>query len=392
MPDHLVGRPAEEPRHGRAHDADLPLGVEGDDQVRGVLEQQLEPLLPLLVGGAEGLEPRRHLGHRVGQDAERRRGPERRPGRPDPPPPSAGSRRSIGPPGGPDPAPARTRWRCRPRGTRGSRRCTSARSRILFQFRPPHSSLFPDIQIRVKMTLIGAVLPVFLSALAPASVQQDATTHDSAAVVRRVAATATLAAQEYAIGVVNGAVVAAAEVEEARLFLEEARRSAGTLPADGATAVATLDSLLALVRRHGPADSLAASVRLARGRALAALRRCPRRDPRAHARPRAGRGDLPRQLRRLPRRSRSRRRHDGGRARSGAREPGRLALPPRSIASRFLSAREHRRRRHLDAGLRGPPPGPASAGPWRSTHRRSDSRLPRATLPRACSSSPPPGR
>ncbi len=112
------------------------------------------------------------------------------------------------------------------------------------------------------MTLIGAVLPFLLSALAPAPVQQAATGLDSAAVVRRVAATATLAAQEYTIGVVNGAVVAAAEVEEARLFLEEARRSAGTLPGDGATAVATLDSLLALVHRHGPADSLATRVRL----------------------------------------------------------------------------------------------------------------------------------
>ena len=45
-----------------------------------MLEQQLEPLLPLLVGGAEGLEPRRHLGHRVGQDAERVVAPNAGPG------------------------------------------------------------------------------------------------------------------------------------------------------------------------------------------------------------------------------------------------------------------------------------------------------------------------
>ena len=112
------------------------------------------------------------------------------------------------------------------------------------------------------MILIGAVLPLLLSALAPASVQQAATPTDPAPVVRRVAATATLAAQEYAIGVVDGQVVAAAEVEEARLFLEEARRSAGTLPGEGVTAIAAVDSLLAMVHRRGPADTLAARVRV----------------------------------------------------------------------------------------------------------------------------------
>ena len=69
------------------------------------------------------------------------------------------------------------------------------------------------------MTLIGAALPILLSALTSATTAPRAPT-DSAAVVRRVAATATLAAQEYRIGVVGGRVVAAAEVEEARLFLE----------------------------------------------------------------------------------------------------------------------------------------------------------------------------
>ena len=111
------------------------------------------------------------------------------------------------------------------------------------------------------MTLIGAGLPIVLSALTSAS---PATTvpSDSVAVVRRVAATATLAAQEYRIGVVGGRVVAAAEVEEARLFLEESRRSAESLPADSTLdPVATLDSLLALVKRLGAPDSLDARVR-----------------------------------------------------------------------------------------------------------------------------------
>ncbi|HJR49460.1 MAG TPA: FTR1 family protein [Gemmatimonadales bacterium] len=110
------------------------------------------------------------------------------------------------------------------------------------------------------MTLIGAALPILLSALT--SAPPSPATQDSAAIVRRVAATATLAAQEYRIGVVDGRVVAAAEVEEARLFLEESRRSAATLAADSALdPVATLDSLLALVKGLGEPDSLDARVR-----------------------------------------------------------------------------------------------------------------------------------
>ena len=62
------------------------------------------------------------------------------------------------------------------------------------------------------MTLIGAVLPILLSALT--SGPPSLATQDSAAVVRRVAATATLAAQEYRIGVVDGRIVAAATPED----------------------------------------------------------------------------------------------------------------------------------------------------------------------------------
>jgi high-affinity iron transporter len=113
----------------------------------------------------------------------------------------------------------------------------------------------------MKMTLIGAVLPILLSALTPAF-PAPPVRNDSAAVVRRVAATATLAAQEYRIGVVGGKVVAPAEVEEARLFLEESRRAAASLPADSTLdPVATLNSLLALVKRRGDPDSLDARVR-----------------------------------------------------------------------------------------------------------------------------------
>jgi high-affinity iron transporter len=113
----------------------------------------------------------------------------------------------------------------------------------------------------MKMNLIGAALPILVSAFAFALPSQAAA-QDHAAVVRRVAATATLAAQEYRIGVVDGRVVAAAEVDEARLFLEEARRSAGDLPvAPGSAPVATLDSLLDLVKRLAPPDTLDAEVR-----------------------------------------------------------------------------------------------------------------------------------
>ncbi len=112
------------------------------------------------------------------------------------------------------------------------------------------------------MTLIGAALPILLSVLSPAGALQGGSPPDSAALVRRIAATATLAAQEYRIGVEHGRIAAPAEVEEARLFLQESRRSAEALPPDAETdPVGTLDSLLALVQRIGSPDTLEAGVR-----------------------------------------------------------------------------------------------------------------------------------
>ncbi|MEZ0335273.1 MAG: FTR1 family protein [Gemmatimonadales bacterium] len=109
------------------------------------------------------------------------------------------------------------------------------------------------------MTLIGVALPILLLALTTVS---PTVAQDSAAIVRRVAATATLASQEYRIGVAEGRIVAAAEVEEARLFLEESRRSAAALSASAElNPVATVDSLLALVKGLGAPDSLDARVR-----------------------------------------------------------------------------------------------------------------------------------
>ncbi|HEV8453555.1 MAG TPA: FTR1 family protein [Gemmatimonadales bacterium] len=80
--------------------------------------------------------------------------------------------------------------------------------------------------------------------------------------MRRLAATAQLAAQEYRIGVENGRIIAAAEVDEARLFLQESRRSAALLPRDiSPIALAQIDSLIHSVDRVAPADSIDERVR-----------------------------------------------------------------------------------------------------------------------------------
>lgn len=85
---------------------------------------------------------------------------------------------------------------------------------------------------------------------------------DTAVVARRVAASAQLAAQEYRIGVVNGRVVAEAEVEEARLFLTEAIRTAKSLPARVAAETVTgLEVALAMVQRTTTPDSVDLAVR-----------------------------------------------------------------------------------------------------------------------------------
>ena len=82
--------------------------------------------------------------------------------------------------------------------------------------------------------LLGAV------AVAPLSA-----TDDVPANVRRVAATAALAAQEYRVGIRDGKVIAAAEVAEAKLFLTEARRAALLLPPPGGReVVSAIDGLI----------------------------------------------------------------------------------------------------------------------------------------------------
>ena len=85
----------------------------------------------------------------------------------------------------------------------------------------------------------------------PSAVQDDPST-----ALRRLAATAQLAAQEYAIGVVSGSVVSQAEVDEAELFLAEALRAADGLPDGVRSRTRTaLESILSMVRSTAdPAD------------------------------------------------------------------------------------------------------------------------------------------
>jgi len=85
----------------------------------------------------------------------------------------------------------------------------------------------------------------------PSAVQDD-----PSAALRRLAATAQLAAQEYAIGVVSGSVVSQAEVDEAELFLAEALRAADGLPDGVRSRTRTaLESILSMVRSTAdPAD------------------------------------------------------------------------------------------------------------------------------------------
>jgi high-affinity iron transporter len=95
---------------------------------------------------------------------------------------------------------------------------------------------------------------------------------DAPDVARRVADIASLALEEYQLGVRAGRVVSPAELEEARLFLQEARRSAEGLPAEAATPVlAFLDTLIAGVAAHEPVERLFPRVEALRAHLRATL-------------------------------------------------------------------------------------------------------------------------
>jgi high-affinity iron transporter len=110
------------------------------------------------------------------------------------------------------------------------------------------------------MILIGGIAPTLLTlALWALPGQQPAS--DQAPALRRLAATAELGAQEYRAGVQNGRVIAKPEIEEARLFFAEARRSAGLLsPEVSSSTVRALDEIAGLVDATASPDTIQARV------------------------------------------------------------------------------------------------------------------------------------
>jgi high-affinity iron transporter len=111
------------------------------------------------------------------------------------------------------------------------------------------------------MILIGGSLLLAATAFFGPSQTRQAT-QDPTSAIRRIAATAQLAAQEYRIGIADGRVVAPAEVSEARLFLQESRRSAALLPAGSSNLrIKEIDQLIHMVDRAAAADSVDLRVR-----------------------------------------------------------------------------------------------------------------------------------
>jgi high-affinity iron transporter len=115
---------------------------------------------------------------------------------------------------------------------------------------------------------LAAALTLALTIVPAVATAQD----DPAALARRIAAVSAIAAEEYALGTSGGRVVSEAELEEARLFLAEARRLADALPASvRVAAVADLDALIAAAGTLAAPDSLAAAVDELRTRLAAGL-------------------------------------------------------------------------------------------------------------------------
>ena len=109
----------------------------------------------------------------------------------------------------------------------------------------------------LRTILIRGIVAILLGGVAA----RPAAAQDYAAAARRVASLAQLAAEEYRLGVSDGRIVASAEVDEARLFLAEARRNMATLPSRStAQAVAALDSLDRMVARIADPDSVSMRV------------------------------------------------------------------------------------------------------------------------------------
>lgn len=114
----------------------------------------------------------------------------------------------------------------------------------------------------LRLILICAAALIFVqpatASRAPGfSSSPDRAAADSARALRRLATTARLAAEEYQLGVRDGRVVLAPEVEEARLFFDEARKSAADLPgAEAALARQEIGILIGMVNRLASPDSV----------------------------------------------------------------------------------------------------------------------------------------
>ena len=112
------------------------------------------------------------------------------------------------------------------------------------------------------MILISAIPSIALLAALQQGAQSPPPGGDLAPVVQRIATTVQLAAQEYRIGIQDGRVISPAEVEEAQLFLAEARRTAERLPPEGAAStIRAVDQLIAAVGRTADPDSIALGAR-----------------------------------------------------------------------------------------------------------------------------------
>ena len=105
--------------------------------------------------------------------------------------------------------------------------------------------------MRIRTILVGLGLIAVLPAGRLSAQSRDV------AVARRIAAITAVALQEYALGVNGGRIVARAELDEARSFLEEARRKADELsPETRSLAAPVLERVAAGLRDLSPASEL----------------------------------------------------------------------------------------------------------------------------------------
>jgi high-affinity iron transporter len=112
------------------------------------------------------------------------------------------------------------------------------------------------------MILIFALTSAFLFLAPQQGVGSSSSGDELAPIVQRIATTVQLAAQEYRIGVSGGRVISPAEVEEAHLFLAEARRTAERLPPESsASTIGAIDQLIAALGRTADPDSVAVAAR-----------------------------------------------------------------------------------------------------------------------------------